>query len=81
LIFLLLASNSARLEEAVLEGSAKMEEALMAALLSLRFFSNFEENFTAAAVAVSSLDGGKRRTPRPNFLAVSLSSDTRFFWL
>lgn len=82
LIFLLLANSSAaRLEDAVPEDSGKMEEALMAALLSLKFFSNFDGNFTAAAVAVSSFDGGKRRTPSPIFLAASFSSETRFFWL
>jgi hypothetical protein len=49
--------------EAEVDDSGKMEAALMAALLSFLLFSNFDANFTEAAAAASSAEGGKRRTP------------------
>lgn len=58
-----------------------MEAALIAALLSLLLFSNFDANFTEAAAVASSAEGGKSRTPSPIFLADLFSSATLFFWL
>ena len=67
--------------EAELDDSGKMEAALIDALLSFLLFSNFDANFTEAATAASSADGGKSRTPRPIFLADDFSSATLFLWL
>jgi hypothetical protein len=80
-IFLLFSARSSFPFEAELGDSGKMEEALIAALLSFLLFSNFEANFTQAAAAASAADGGKSRTPSPIFLADFFSSATLFFWL
>jgi hypothetical protein len=63
------------------DDSGKMEAAFIAALLSFLLFSNFDANFTEAAAAASSVEGGKRRTPSPIFLADFFSSAILFFWL
>lgn len=80
-IFLLFDSSSESLFPAgeVIE-EAKMEDDLIAALLSFIFFSNLEANFTLAAVAPSSVDGGRSLIPRPNFLDATSSSATFLFW-
>jgi hypothetical protein len=81
LIFRLFNAMSSLRFEAELDDSGKMEEALIAALLSSLLLSNFEANFTEAAAAASAADGGKSRTPSPIFLADFFSSATLFFWL
>jgi hypothetical protein len=80
-IFRLFSARSSLPFEAELDDSGKMEEALIAALLSFLLLSNFEANFTEAAAAASAADGGKSRTPSPIFLADFFSSATLFFWL
>jgi hypothetical protein len=80
-IFLLFNARSNLPFEAELDDSGKMEAALIAALLSFLLFSNFDANFTEAAVAASSAEGAKSLTPMPIFLADFFSSATLFFWL
>lgn len=80
-MFRLFSKRSSLPFEAELDDSGKIEAALIAALLSFLLFSNFDANFTEAAVAASSAEGGKSRTPRPIFLADFFSSATLFFWL
>lgn len=79
-IFRLFNARSSLLFEAELDDSGKMEEALIAALLSFLLFSKFDANFTEAAAEASSPEGGKSRTPSPIFLADFFSSATLFFW-
>lgn len=80
-IFRLFSARSSLPFEAEPDGSGKMEEALIDALLSFRLFSKFEANLMRAAAAASSAEGGRRRTPSPIFLADFFSSATLFFWL
>jgi hypothetical protein len=80
-IFRLFSARSSLFFEVELDDSGKMEAALIAALLSLLLFSNFDANFTEAAAVASSAEGGKSRTPSPIFLADLFSSATLFFWL
>lgn len=80
LIFLLFDSNSnclLEMEEPDCPGN--MEEAWIIARLFFLFFSNFEENFTCAAAAASSLAAGSSRMLRPIFLEADSSSATLFF--
>ena len=80
-MFRLFSTRSSLPFDAELDDSGKIEAALIAALLSFLLFSNFDANFTEAAAVASSAEGGKRRTPRPIFLADFFSSATLFFWL
>jgi hypothetical protein len=80
-IFRLFGARSSLPFEVEVDDSGKMEAAFIAALLSFLLFSNFDANFTEAAAAASSVEGGKRRTPSPIFLADFFSSAILFFWL
>lgn len=80
LIFLLLDSNSnCLLEVEEPDCLGNIEEAWIKARLFFLFFSNFDENFTCAAAAVSSLAAGSSLMPRPIFLDADSSSATLFF--
>lgn len=82
LIFLLFDSRTSLLLSDVVDPEDEnIEAAFINARLSFLFLSNLDENFTFAAVAVSSSVAGSSRMPRPFFLEAVSSSAIRFFWL
>jgi len=80
LIFRLLDSRtSLPLSDAAGPEGENIEAAFINARLSFLFLSNLDENFTFAAVAVSSSAAGSSRIARPFFLEAVSSSAIRFF--